>query len=374
MAIKALLPVVMSISEFHVNYSPDINESDFSRLEIVQRDQRESHVKQFGEVIHERALSNPNLPVLETLLSVRLIPKNAASEERMIQDMLNGDLPSPKDVDKSYMVDGGHRWLQANRDIGEGMDYKLMFTLIVCDDDGEEEVFFNINGRGRKMAPALMDLSLASQYVRGKTNTVRGLSALITRAFSEMNGPYRTHIEQPFKKPPCQGTQFLRFHRTAVSFAPLAKYLLNGKPPSQRVINEITGDIGRVWQGIGLALGSKVYDPAASYGLTHGDKDWSHGHLFSIIQNAIVTPLIVRLIETNKVGSINALKIGMDLSPVLTEFFEYGLSDKGFSNGFRGISGSSTEGPYIEKLSEIFTKHFPDTKQVEPCQLENDDE
>ena len=369
--IKAMHPYALNTSVFMERFKPTIAESDFDLLEIPQREQCSSHVDQFSGTISRRLSENPLTPALETVLTIRVIPENGKNKEKELVRRLNAGLEIPDGLIKeSFICDGGHRWKRAERDLKHGLDYKLMFVIIVCDDDDEGEIFYNVNGPARRMAPSVVDLALAKKF---RNNTVdeskrsRAISALTTWHFSNFDGhPYSGWIEQPFKHPPVEkGTHArLRFHRTTMSMMNISVHLNKSADLSEEQIKRVAKDISTCWKAIAEILEDQIFGVFASYGETQGVDCWVHGHLFGILNETIVTDRVIEAFNAGESGSLKMIQIAQEYESPLKSFFNWGLSEEhvkrlglNMQRGFSNMSGNSSEIEYKKALMAFYRPH-----------------
>lgn len=348
---------------FDINYSS--NEADLDVFEtngIPQRDVLKKH----AHALHIAALkafnTNPEIGVFPTPMICRLLPKKNK------QDKLVKALQSGRDwkqyVQESYFIDGQHR-ATGLLEIDAELHPKIKFdaTLIVCDDSEAEVMFYAINGLQRKMAPAVVGLSLGHQLLSGvelnETETVRAISTLITKSFMDMGGhPYANLIEVPFKRPPNKAV--LRFHRTTNSCKFIARDLLQYTDDLELLKEQIEISASRMancWAGIAQALHKEIFGPTAEFGNTRGFSTWSHGHLFGIMNVTIVEHVFNQFPKFGFDTELPKLDTPMDYAnfvrPALAGFFDEmkQRNDEFFMNGFNGLAGEAADAKYIKILS-----------------------
>lgn len=350
---------LLSVADlFDINYSS--NEADLDVFEtngIPQRDVLKKHAHNLHNAALKAFNTNPELGVFPTPMICRLIPK------RNKQDKLIKALQTDRDwkqyVQESYFIDGQHR-ATGLLEIDAELHTQIKFdaTLIVCDDTEAEVMFYAINGLQRKMAPAVVGLSLGHQLLSGveltEKETVRAISSLITKSFMDINGhPYSGVIEIPFKRPPNKAV--LRFHRTTNSCNWIARDLLQYTDDMDLLKEKISMSAERMancWSGIAQALYKEVFGPTAEFGNTRGFKTWSHGHLFGIFNVTLVKHAFEQFPKFGIETEIT-LETPMDFAnfvrPALQAFFKdmEARNDEFFMNGFNGLAGEAADPKYI---------------------------
>lgn len=333
-----------------LKYKPVSDVGDYETLDITQRDLSPSYAASFDETISRRFSESPDVPVLETNITMRLFPKG--KKLSAIAKAINGGkLPDIASVASTFTEDGQHRWAKVENFLASGLDPWIMVNFVVCDDDEATEVYLNINGKTRKPAPAVTDLFLAKKFKRtGKADPsifARTTAALAVWHLTALNPLSIGSLERPLARP--SERHDLKFHRT-VGLMQRHTAAMNPETVTEQDLMNLAKRFHSAWEAVGLVLRPKLLSDGAEWcGLTK--KDWNIPHLFNILTEGLVTPLL----EVGLIGE-DLISDAMKMRSKIDAFFEFLETDKDLTsgrNGFKGLGGASSEAPYVHKLREI---------------------
>lgn len=349
MAIHALNCFVVSTSQLSM-LGPKAVTGQFEKLDVKQRDLSKSHAEQFTETILSRFSKNSNLPVLETCISLSVHAK--ASKLKVVAKAVNsGKLPNLFDVEAVNIVDGQHRFKALERDFKINQrDHKVMVVMTVCDEeDDEADMFFNINGRGRKPAPGLIDLQLARKFKKNNYDLkyrTRAIASLIAYNIASMpNWTFADAVERPAGYPPVKSPT-VHFHRLVGLLYPIAEHLQHLS--DEEILAKIK-DIAKLFCNCWIYLSISIDYPL----LTDETKlEFNKAHVFNIFTAGLIVPAVI----ANKVTLLTPSLF----AEISEEFIDWLMTNETYTSarqGFNGLGGESSERPYIEKLKELSIKN-----------------
>lgn len=338
---QALNCATLKTSEL-LAFNPTTHDSDFEQLEIFQRQLSSAHADQFDGTISRRFAETPHLPVLETLITVTMVPKKGKSSA-VIKAINSGKVPNAAFVSATYIDDGQHRVEKLKKFLTSGLDPLVMVVFAVCDEDEQIEMFVNVNGRAKRPSPAITDLQLARKFSKGSIDSadrLRGYCGYAAWHLATAEGwAYANLIERPMSRPPFKGT-VLRFHRTAGALKGLFVHLGELQPYEIELAMQ---HVITYWKAVEAVLTDVVFGSSVT-------KKWAHPHVFNIITEGLIVPLLLK--GRTPASLLTAIdEVRGPLQCFLAKVEQQVSLKPAFDAGFVGLGGSSSERPFVEALN-----------------------
>jgi len=355
---------------------------DYEKFDVPQRGVDISHSSELGQIAIKSFQTNPSITPFPTSIVLRLIPNDERQLAVFVKALKDGK-NFQKYVKWSYAIDGQHRLVGCLRLPEEVQaDLRLDVSYVICDDTVAEKMFFDINSLGKKMAPSIVDLSLAKQLI-AKTlineprHQARAIAALLTREFIPLDHPYNGRIERPLAVPEVKGA-IIRFHKLVGSFGRAPAYYIrdsstrdDGSLDVESVMDDVKffgNQAAAVWKAIEFEIGDIVFDADAKFGTVDG-RGWNHPHLLNILMEGLVNEAIL-MDKTQR-----TYKEYRDLiAKPLAAFFKWGIKDQIFASGFHNLGGSSGDAKYIAQLKAYFKTNGEEPTEIKIVEIEDETE